>query len=110
MKTYFKPLNLFILLIIIGCDADAPKRADCATTESDRGHIVSVLPLGSISASFLSDLLEQNTIDIGITPSMDVKVYSIVYETVDWNGEPRQASGATPKEQKPSTERLQSNN
>tara|TARA_B100001750_G_scaffold49893_1_gene37829 strand:+ start:499 stop:1704 length:1206 start_codon:yes stop_codon:yes gene_type:complete len=94
MKTYFKPLNLFILLLIIGCDTNGTKTADCTTTESSRGNIVSVLPLGSISASFLSDLLEQNTIDIGITPSMDVKVYSIVYETVDWNGEPRQASGA----------------
>ena len=50
--------------------------------------------MGTIRAKFLNDFLADNNIDIGVIPTFDVKVYSIVYETVDWVGEPRQASGA----------------
>ena len=92
MKIILKQLTLLFILFIIGCEGT--KTEDCATTEEGRGHVVSVLPLGSIGADFLKDLLKQNNIDIGVTPLTNVKVYSIVYETVDWNGEPRLASGA----------------
>jgi hypothetical protein len=92
MKQYFKQLTILSLLFLLACEGT--KTEDCATTDDGRGHVVSVLPLGSIGADFLRDFLEQNNIDIGVIPVTDVKVYSIIYETVDWNGEPRLASGA----------------
>ena len=92
MKTKFKHHNILIFLFLFACEGT--KTEDCATTEDGRGHIISVLPMGTISAKFLNDFLADNNIDIGVIPTFDVKVYSIVYETVDWDGEPRQASGA----------------
>ncbi len=92
MKHQFKQLTLLLFLFLLACEGT--KTEDCATTEEGRGHVVSILPLGTIGADFLIDFLKDNSIDIGINPISDVKVYSIVYETVDWNGEPRQASGA----------------
>lgn len=94
MKPITKFLILSFILFIIGCSNEGTKNADCAMTESGRGHIVSVLPFGTIGVDYLNDLIKQNNLDIGVTPITGVKVYSIVYETVDWNGEPRQASGA----------------
>ena len=92
MKTKFKHHSILIFLFLFACEGT--KTEDCATTEDGRGHVISVLPMGTISAKFLNDFLADNNIDIGVIPIFDVKVYSIVYETVDWNGEPRQASGA----------------
>jgi len=92
MKYYFKQFTLLLFLFLLACEGT--KTNDCATTDEGRGHVVSVLPFGKISANFLTDFLNDNNIDIGIIPVSDVKVYSIVYETVDWNGDPRQASGA----------------
>lgn len=50
--------------------------------------------VGTITAKYLQDLLIDLNIDIGMTPENDVNVFSIVYETVDWNDQPREASGA----------------
>ena len=52
------------------------------------------MPLGTISKSYMSDFLIENNIDIGVVPENDVKVFSVVYETIDWDGIVRQASGA----------------
>ena len=92
MKYFFRKNTILSIILLIGCEGTITE--DCATTETGRGHVISVLPLGTISASYLTDFLKDNNIDIGVVPVLDVKVYSIVYETVDWNGNPRQASGA----------------
>ena len=92
MKYFFRKNTILSIILLIGCEGTITE--DCATTEIGRGHVISVLPLGTISASYLTDFLKDNNIDIGVVPVLDVKVYSIVYETVDWNGNPRQASGA----------------
>ena len=92
MKTKFKHHSILIFLFLFACEGT--KIEDCATTDDVCGHVISVLPMGTISTKFLNDFLADNNIDIGVIPIFDVKVYSIVYETVDWNGEPRQASGA----------------
>ena len=92
MKSFSRLFILLLLLLLIGCEGT--KTEDCATAESGRGHIISVLPFGSIGIDFLEDFIKENNLDIGVTPVTGIKVYSIVYETVDWNGEPRQASGA----------------
>ena len=94
MKSLFKLLFFSLILIFAGCSGEGTKTADCATTEAGRGHIVSILPFGTIGVDYLNDLIQDNNLDIGVTPEVGVKVFSIVYETVDWNGEPRQASGA----------------
>ena len=93
MKLNFR-YHRILLLILFLFACEGTKTEDCATTEDGRGHVISVLPMGTISAKFLNDFLADNNIDIGVIPTFDVKVYSIVYETVDWDGEPRQASGA----------------
>ena len=94
MKSLFKLLFFSLILIFAGCSGEGTKTADCATTEAGRGHIVSILPFGTIGVDYLNDLIQDNNLDIGVTPEVGVKVFSIVYETVDWNGDPRQASGA----------------
>ena len=93
MKLNFKHHRILLLILFLFA-CEGTKTEDCATTEDGRGHVISVLPMGTISSNFLDDFLSDNNIDIGVKPTFDVKVYSIVYETVDWNGEPRQASGA----------------
>jgi pimeloyl-ACP methyl ester carboxylesterase len=92
MKYSFKQITILLLLFLLACERT--KTSDCASIEEGRGHIVSVLSFGKIGADYLSDFLKNNNIDIGVVPVTDVKVYSIVYETVDWNGEPHLASGA----------------
>ena len=86
MKSFSRLFILLLLLLLIGCEGT--KTEDCATAESGRGHIISVLPFGSIGIDFLEDFIKENNLDIGVTPVTGIKVYSIVYETVDWNGEP----------------------
>ena len=83
---------LLFYLLLISCDDS--NNSECLTESNGRGKILSVLPLGNISSTFLSDFLIENNIDIGINPKNDVKVYSIVYQTIDWNNVVRQASGA----------------
>ena len=94
MKKLYRLNFLFFILLFFGCSQNGTEASKCSINEEGRGSIISILPFGKIGADFLGDLIEQNNLDIGITPVKDVKVYSIVYETVDWNGEPRQASGA----------------
>lgn len=50
--------------------------------------------MGTITAIYLQDRLIEWNIDIGMIPENDVKVFSIIYETVDWNNQIREASGA----------------
>lgn len=94
MKSLSKLLFFSLILILAGCSGEGTKTSDCASTEEGRGHIVSILPFGTIGVDYLNDLIQDNNLDIGVTPEVGVKVFSIVYETVDWNGDPRQASGA----------------
>ena len=82
----------FFYLLLISCNDN--KSSECFAETSGRGKIISVLPLGDISSSFLSDFLVDNNIDIGVIPENDVEVYSIVYQTIDWNNVIRHASGA----------------
>ena len=84
----------FLLFYLLLISFDDSNNSECLTEPNDRGKILSVLPLGNISSTFLSDFLIENNIDIGINPKNDVKVYSIVYQTIDWNNVFRQASGA----------------
>ena len=83
---------ILIYLLLVSCDDS--KNTECSIESNGRGKILSVLPLGNISSTFLSDFLIDNNIDIGINPKNDVKVYSIVYQTIDWKNIVRQASGA----------------
>lgn len=83
---------ILIYLLLVSCDDS--KNTECSIESDGRGKILSVLPLGNISSTFLSDFLIDNNIDIGINPKNDVKVYSIVYQTIDWKNIVRQASGA----------------
>ena len=92
MKMNTKLLLFFFYLVLVSCDDS--NNSECLTEPNGRGKILSVLPLGNISSTFLSDFLIENNIDIGINPKNDVKVYSIVYQTIDWNNVVRQASGA----------------
>ena len=69
-------------------------RESCNQNINGRGNISSIMPLGTISKSYMSDFLIENNIDIGVMPENDVKVFSVVYETIDWDGIVRQASGA----------------
>ena len=90
MKKRF--LLLLFLFLLVGCEEQVNE--NCQSTSNGRGKVLSVLPLGTISSSYLSNFLNDNNIDIGVRPENDVKIYSIVYETIDWDGIVRQASGA----------------
>ena len=90
MKKRF--LLLLFLFLLVGCEEQVSE--NCQSTSNGRGKVLSVLPLGTISSSYLSNFLNDNNIDIGVRPENDVKIYSIVYETIDWDGIVRQASGA----------------
>ena len=92
MKIKKRVFIFFFYLLLISCDDN--KSSECYSETSGRGKIISVLPLGDISSSFLSDFLIDNNIDIGVVPENDVEVYSIVYQTIDWNNVIRHASGA----------------
>ena len=88
-----KKLSLILgLSFFLSCEEKVSE--NCNDNIDGRGNILSLLPLGTISKSYMSDFLIDNNIDIGLVPENDVKVYSIVYETVDWDGVARQASGA----------------
>ena len=88
-----KKLSLILgLSFFLSCEEKVSE--DCNDNIDGRGNILSLLPLGTISKSYMSDFLIDNNIDIGLVPENDVKVYSIVYETVDWDGIARLASGA----------------
>ena len=90
MKKRF--LLLLFLFLLVGCEEQVSE--NCQSTSNGRGKVLSVLPLGTIGSSYLSNFLNDNNIDIGVRPENDVKIYSIVYETIDWDGIVRQASGA----------------
>jgi len=87
-----KLLLITFALLLIACEEQSNE--NCQVNPNGRGKVLSVLPLGTIDSAYLSNFLIDNNIDIGLDPQNDVKVYSIVYETVDWDGIVRQASGA----------------
>ena len=60
MKYFFRKNTILSIILLIGCEGTITE--DCATTETGRGHVISVLPLGTISASYLTDFLKDNNI------------------------------------------------
>jgi len=91
MKKYLKYLFSPILLIFLSCESSEP--AACDILEG-RGKIISTKNKGTISADYLKSLAADWEIDVGRSPEYDVNIYSIIYETVDWQGITREASGA----------------
>ena len=87
-----KLLSVICFCIFFSCEEQV--RESCNQNINGRGNISSIMPLGTISKSYMSDFLIDNNIDIGVVPENDVKVFSVVYETIDWDGIVRQASGA----------------
>ncbi|MFQ6612410.1 MAG: alpha/beta hydrolase family protein [Fidelibacterota bacterium] len=95
MKFFTIPRRLLFLLLalfIISCEKTGDNQS-CGP-DSGRGHIISTFSLGTITIDYLQQQLKDWDFNIGIEPENDVQVYKIVYETVDWNDNPRQASGA----------------
>lgn len=92
MKNYLQVVTILLTIFIMSCEATVNEQ--CNSNDGDRGHIVSVMPFGTITKKYLSDFLIDNNIDIGVEPANGVKVYSITYETIDWDGNARMASGA----------------
>ncbi len=86
-----RSLFISILVFFIGCEDSKDKICD---PDTGRGQVVSVVSMGTITAVYLQEQLDSWKIDIGVVPKFNVNVFSVVYETVDWNGEVRQASGA----------------
>ena len=71
MKKRF--LLLLFLFLLVGCEEQVSE--NCQSTPNGRGKVLSVLPLGTISSSYLSNFLNDNNIDIGVRPENDVKIY-----------------------------------
>ncbi len=96
MKTtpYIKTVSFFLFLLVLTSCSDTNKNTTSCGPETGRGHILSVFSYGTIPADHLQQQLNDWEIDIGMVPVNDVQVYKIVYETMDWTGAPRQASGA----------------
>ena len=57
MKKRF--LLLLFLFLLVGCEEQVNE--NCQSTSNGRGKILSVLPLGTISSSYLSNFLNDNT-------------------------------------------------
>ncbi|MBT4736531.1 MAG: hypothetical protein HOO16_04965, partial [Candidatus Marinimicrobia bacterium] len=52
MKKSFKQHHALLLISLFFFACEGTKTEDCATTEDGRGHVISVLPMGTISAKF----------------------------------------------------------
>ena len=72
MKKSFKQHHALLLISLFFFACEGTKTEDCATTEDGRGHVISVLPMGTISAKFMNDFLADNNIDIGVIPKSEL--------------------------------------
>lgn len=82
---------LFLIVFFFACE-----KSDSIPCDRDdgRGQLISAVDKGTISTEYLQSLLDDWDVDLGRVPEYDVNIFSIVYETIDWQGITRQASGA----------------
>lgn len=93
MKKFIKTFLLFIsFLSVFSCEYDFPVKPEL----TEKGELISINEVNNSKADYLKSLLSKYEIDTELLKKFlfDVKVYKIIYTTLNYDGRLIKASGA----------------